>query len=1413
MSETEDFDEMLAALEAVQPPAETRSTAVPDTDPVNSYPDPTGEPIEPDGPVAAPPPMAAPVTAPVATDDAEDFMSGMGLQAEGQQDLRKPWMKHHRFVLVQKIEEVRKLIDEAIASGKCSLDLECEGLDNRIIYNAQGKMETVHKIVGYCIAYGDAKAGYYIPVRHKPFDGSPGMNVEPVAEVEAEIRRLCLAAQPTPKPGQEDLLAFKEFETPPRVVIDFWNAKFDQEFLFPVTGIDFWHPDSFEDGLLAFFTIFSGDHALGLKPKAAQKLRDPDGNPYVMIEIKDLFPNRRKINFASLSPDEPNVVPYACSDAICTRLLCALPDLLPVIRADKRGRAFTYRLEKQVSQVVRVMERNRVRVNRQRVIELRDIHRKGRERYREMIVALARSKGFMEFEPGSPAQLSEFLFSERGLNINPKPEKNASGAYKTDFDTLDGITKELGDNAPEVLKWVVSYREEDKVLGTYLESLSTNPDANDELRFNFKQTGAATGRFSAPAGEPEHGFSGVPIHGMPSTSDLRQVFEARIGYTMVKCDYAGQELRIVTNLSNEPVWVKEFLEGTGDLHTITARAFYNKQEVSKDERKAGKVANFALVYGGGPQAIMRATGCDKVEGQRRKQAFDKAVPTFAKWVKGQHDKVKKDLGVYTAFGRWVSIPDASIRVGQLDQNGKPVGSDEDIRRIRAACERHATNYPIQGCLQPSARVLTTQGYKTVAQLREEGGTGWTWTGSNWAEFEILDKGEWQYAEIELVDGTIIPCDTRHKLLVVTESGYEWREYEALRPEDQVATSLATPVQFPGEPLPPLEVGEKSNLSPLLPEGCEADLWFWLGYYYGDGWKGDEKGCLTYCFGDHETSMMDRCVGFWSHWGLNPKIKENTHQPAEKVSTRFDVEVRSVDLARWLSKLGINQSDAHTKRLPDRVFCEPLLYRQAFIKGLMASDGHRTSDGNPYHLHLYQADLLRDVKLLLRTVGVESSLHGPYHQTDKNGLETTSYRLDINQRMFRVAVDGTAARMPKFHDQRTPPFLVRALIEKYPHEKPSSFPTKTLYNLYLRMKAGGATTLNMFQHMLDTMGYRIDQPVYGYKRLKAKRELSTKGPTYTLSVNDPRHRFEAEGVITKNSGADIMKIAMVLLHKDFYRRGWLKNWTGGNPEQQDIVRMLLSVHDELVFEIRHDQVIHATPVIVDKMELPTRMALPPFSPQWRVPLVTEPLVGPTWGTGYPCERAKADHKLKEGEVIHNGFLYGTIRTVDLGKEDPGAGEVEHWRDEKSKKLKIRFLEPQWLLQAGGSLPEPIREAPPPATPPATPPPGAPAAAPAAPVAASPAPSTPSIPPPTSAAPAAPEQVVVIRLTLLNGRTVRQVMGIVTSNADPKGKLLHLTDATGTTLIDPQQHRLRIDAEKVAKALQELHISDGRIGVVV
>jgi len=661
----------------------------------------------------------------------EAIMESQGTQKEGgAADIVRAWMLYHEFVVVTSVEQLDQIVTEAIKAGRCALDLETEGLDNRIYYRDPNEIrgpieeywedirppsvpQTVHKIVGYCLCY-DGHTGYYVPVRHSGED-SAKENIDPI-EAGKIIKKLCLAAQPvlSPEGAKVDPLASPIFQKPPRVKIYFHHAKFDQEFLFPVTGIDYWHPDSFEDSLLIYYCIFTGDKGLGLKHKSEEKLvvldkngtpvrghilkdhknplqeivkEDPKGGtiPYKMIELKELFLRGRKIDFASLSPEEARR--YACSDAICTFLHCDNPVLLSTIR-DKKY-ANTYRLEKQVAQVLRWMERHRIKIDHEYVRSLFTEARAEADGYRQQILELANQMGWANFDPNSTQQLSEFLFNHpSGLNIEPKPDKNEkSGQYKTDADTLEKLVEDHPD-INSVLLTIVKYRQVEKVIGTYLEGMLNNCDSNSELRYQFKQTGAPTGRFTAPAGDPEHGYGGIPIHGIPATYDekkpkvataLRRAFVARDGYTMVKVDFAGEELRIVTNLSKEPVWIKEFNEGTGDLHTITAKAFFGP-EITKQQRQMGKSANFSLVYGGGTMAIMRATKCTQQEAARRKANFDKSLPQFAEWVKAQKQKVKKDCGVFTAFGRWMAVPDAN----------------SPDKAIAAACERYSLNYPIQG---------------------------------------------------------------------------------------------------------------------------------------------------------------------------------------------------------------------------------------------------------------------------------------------------------------------------------------------------------------------------------------------------------------------------------------------------------------------------------------------------------------------------------------------------------------------------------------------------------------------------------------------------------------------------------------------------------------------------------------------
>ena len=1198
--------------------------------------------------------------------DAAALLSSMGAhQEQNVPDIKKAWMNYHEFVVVDSIELLSKVVDQALVTGKCSLDLETEGLDNRIYLRDPSTirgdfeeywdgerpdriLQTVHKIVGYCLS-PDGYTGYYVPVRHTAEDSN---NLD-VVEAGKLIKKLCRAAQPviTEEGRLVDPLASPLIK-PAKVKIFFWHAKFDQEFLLPVTGIDFWHPESFEDGMLVYYCIYTNDKNLSLKDKSKKELRvldkqgkeiraliNPDPNnskhelvtenprgvtlPYEMIELKDLFVRGRNIQFGTLRPEEARY--YACSDAICTFLHCDNPVIISAIK-DKKY-AGVYRIEKQVVQVLRWMERNRIKIDHEYVKKLITEAKTESKQYRDQIVALADQYGFKGFDPNSTQQLSAFLFGDsNGLNL-PKPDKTGNelrNQYKTDADTLEKLVETNPDINP-ILLTLVKYRQVEKVIGTYLEGMLNNCDENSELRYQFKQTGAPTGRFTAPAGDPAHGYGGIPIHGIPSTYDdkkpkvataLRQAFVARDGYTMVKVDYAGEELRIVTNLSAEPVWTDEFLHGSGDLHSITARAFFG-QEITKQQRQQGKIANFSLVYGGGTMAIMRATKCSQQEAARRKTNFDKAMPVFSEWVKKQKAKVKRDKGVFTAFGRWMSVPDV----------------DSPDKAVVAACERYSLNYPIQGCICSVSQILTSRGYQTVGDLVGLGGSFTTWTGSKWATAVAKSMGNCQLAELTLSDGTIVRCDTRHKQLGVASEGYQWVDFDDLTEGLRVATSLCYPVEFSPPALPKMGERLRSRNRPKVQN--LVGFWYWMGRYVGDG-NIDPRGAIRYSFGSHERVPINGCLEFWGQCGLDPKESNATHIPKNKKSTRYSVEICSVDLIDWLAKLGFHSATAHTKRLPSRILQETLEHRKSFIRGIMDSDGHKppmvSAKGNPYNIHLCQRPLLEDLKLLLRTLGVESVIRGPYKSgSDKNGYDTTSYRLDINRRMFERNVQGVQNRGPKFHDMFAPDFLVKDFLSRGKWVQ-SDFRDNSSYVLYRRLVNGGRVTVYTLDDLCKQVGVTLQSPIYGHKRINKIKIIDQIEETYTLSVKDPLHRFEADGVITKNSGADIMKMSMVMLYKEFHKQGWIQN---------NIARFMLTVHDEIVFEVKHENLVDVMPVIERIMTEPARMV------RWKVPLEVEPLIDQHWDPhydyhkimkGYIPEKGK---KPKDTDVLYNGRYYQEV----------------------------------------------------------------------------------------------------------------------------------------------------------------------------
>jgi DNA polymerase I-like protein with 3'-5' exonuclease and polymerase domains len=105
-------------------------------------------------------------------------------------------------------------------------------------------------------------------------------------------------------------------------------------------------------------------------------------------------------------------------------------------------------------------------------------------------------------------------------------------------------------------RWIMTRDEKDPLTK---KSGYVDPDTG-RLHPDFRQCGADTGRPSCT--DPN-------VLNLPRDPRYRKAFISRPGYDMVCKDCAGQELRILTEYSQEPAWIKAFLNKQ-DVHSISS---------------------------------------------------------------------------------------------------------------------------------------------------------------------------------------------------------------------------------------------------------------------------------------------------------------------------------------------------------------------------------------------------------------------------------------------------------------------------------------------------------------------------------------------------------------------------------------------------------------------------------------------------------------------------------------------------------------------------------------------------------------------------------------------------------------------------------------------------------------------------
>ncbi|ABA20205.1 DNA polymerase A [Trichormus variabilis ATCC 29413] len=470
----------------------------------------------------------------------------------------------------------------------------------------------------------------------------------------------------------------------------FQNAKFDR-LVFLVQGINL--TGVVFDPMLASYV---------LNPDTSHNLTDLTQR-YLGLTIQnyvDLVPKGKTIADINISA----VANYCCLQVYATFQLVAKlrEELAKTPNLDKLLRE----VEQPLESVLATVEYTGVRIDSAYLHELSQQLEIDLAKLQEQATELAGEK----FNLGSPKQLSYILFEKLGLST--KYSRKIQTGYSTDAATLEKL-QEVDETG--FVNAITEYRTLSKLKSTYVDALPAlvRPDTQ-RVHTDFNQTATSTGRLSSS----NPNLQNIPIR-TAFSRQIRKAFLPKSGWLMAAADYSQIELRILAHLSQEPLLVQAYQQNE-DIHTVTAKLVFEKDDINSDERRIAKTINFGVIYGMGSLKFSRSTGIDKNVANEFIKRFNERYAKIFAYLEG----VKKQaisLGyVETILGRrrYFNFDSTSL----LNLKGSNP-EDIDLSKLKnlgakdAGLLRSAANAPIQGSSADIIKIAMVQIHEVLKKYQ------------------------------------------------------------------------------------------------------------------------------------------------------------------------------------------------------------------------------------------------------------------------------------------------------------------------------------------------------------------------------------------------------------------------------------------------------------------------------------------------------------------------------------------------------------------------------------------------------------------------------------------------------------------------------------------------------------------------
>jgi len=294
------------------------------------------------------------------------------------------------------------------------------------------------------------------------------------------------------------------------------------------------------------------------------------------------------------------------------------------------------------------------------------------------------------FNLGSPKQLQEILFGDRGL---PKTKKIKTG-YTTDAEALQQLFLSTGD---PLLEQLLAWRDRSKLRQT-VDGLLPLIDSAGRIHTTFNQMVAATGRLSST----EPNLQNIPVR-TEAGRRIRECFVVGSGFeSLMTADYSQIEMRIMAHLSEDTGLIAAFRSGE-DLHTTVASTVFGvaRENVDPEMRRRIKAMSYGLAYGLSPYGLSQQLGISPDEARRLMDDYFQRFGGVRDYLAEVVERARAHGYTSTMLGRRRYLPDLT----------------SDNRQRREMAERMALNAPIQGT---AADIVKVSMLAVNDQIRHQG---------------------------------------------------------------------------------------------------------------------------------------------------------------------------------------------------------------------------------------------------------------------------------------------------------------------------------------------------------------------------------------------------------------------------------------------------------------------------------------------------------------------------------------------------------------------------------------------------------------------------------------------------------------------------------------------------------------------